>query len=777
MKLLLPLVLLLVFFHTSFAATTWQKTPLTSTFATSLKTTPWGILAGEQDTRLWLNPFNGMYISKDLGKSWNQLGLSGRGVTSIAGWSKEIYATTYYTVNGANGAFKSIDGGVTWTHICNNFSASVVAANKDYVFIGTYTNGLWVYSKATQTCGQRIGDGVLFGPQILALDVKDSKVIATTQGTTYSSTNNGDFPAIVSFFNSKTVSAAKFGSSIILACTSGNQGLYKSSDTLSTWTKIAIFGNHSCGGISFYNNIFYVSEETGTGIYSVFSSQDLGGTWQNTNLDIQNTDGNAKAIEWAFSKPENLFALVPSQGVYSYEIPEKVFDKNPFLRLPWNYSSDDELTDRINSFFDHEYPLLGYSTYPEPAETSQTTLNYLGIRGSQPSMYYSSHDGIDFDLAYGTPVLAAADGTAVYYYCTACGNTIKINHSNGFESIYMHLQKNGLITNSTTNNVTVKKGDQIGLVGLTGNTTGPHLHFGVMDDKNNDGNFNNDYPDGKVDPFGWQAYTTDPWSVYSWHDSTGQHTGTSSTYLWNIPTQQAFGFFAASDKSISLGNKVILIGKNSSQLNLSVFLQDYAKPVLEAAQNNLKYIPHTSFIIDALDNLDNKIDSFDSPVIIKINVGTDDLVNIVITSLKIYFFDDASLSWKPLDTTYDEPSHTLMASTTHFTRFAVFGELAQPIPQTQITVSGNQVEGWYTEFPTIALTNGSNTILYSLDNGDNWETYSVPFLINKEGLTNLLYKAFDANQTSEETREYLIKIDTKGLWKKTIKLVGGRFST
>ena len=61
-------------------------------------------------------------------------------------------------------------------------------------------------------------------------------------------------------------------------------------------------------------------------------------------------------------------------------------------------------------------------------------------------MYYSSHDGYDYSLKYGTNILAPADGFAEYHYCNPCGNSIKINHLNGYQTTYMHLQKEGLIT-------------------------------------------------------------------------------------------------------------------------------------------------------------------------------------------------------------------------------------------------------------------------------------------------------------------------------------------
>ncbi len=85
------------------------------------------------------------------------------------------------------------------------------------------------------------------------------------------------------------------------------------------------------------------------------------------------------------------------------------------------------------------------------------------------------HSGIDFGAPTGQPIKAAYKGEVVISeYSSSAGNYIMINHGNGLATVYMHCSK----LNVSVGQI-VEKGDIIGLVGSTGNSTGPHLHFSV----------------------------------------------------------------------------------------------------------------------------------------------------------------------------------------------------------------------------------------------------------------------------------------------------------
>lgn len=87
------------------------------------------------------------------------------------------------------------------------------------------------------------------------------------------------------------------------------------------------------------------------------------------------------------------------------------------------------------------------------------------------------HTGTDFAASTGTPVWAAASGTVTFAgYKGANGNLVAIRHEDGFETLYAHLHR---IDRSIKRGVTVKQKQNIGTVGSTGRSTGPHLHFSL----------------------------------------------------------------------------------------------------------------------------------------------------------------------------------------------------------------------------------------------------------------------------------------------------------
>ncbi|MEV6191745.1 peptidoglycan DD-metalloendopeptidase family protein [Streptomyces sp. NPDC051920] len=96
---------------------------------------------------------------------------------------------------------------------------------------------------------------------------------------------------------------------------------------------------------------------------------------------------------------------------------------------------------------------------------------YFGQAGVN---WMSVHTGIDFPVSYGTPVMAATDGTVRTQWNSAYGNMMIVTAMDGTETWYCHLS-----TYKVASGTTVKAGDQIAFSGNSGNSTGPHLHFEV----------------------------------------------------------------------------------------------------------------------------------------------------------------------------------------------------------------------------------------------------------------------------------------------------------
>lgn len=85
------------------------------------------------------------------------------------------------------------------------------------------------------------------------------------------------------------------------------------------------------------------------------------------------------------------------------------------------------------------------------------------------------HEGMDFAADIGTPVYATADGVVDWAdWKSTYGNLIELRHGYNYTTRYAHLSKI-LVKKGQM----VKRGDQIGLVGNTGKSTGPHLHYEV----------------------------------------------------------------------------------------------------------------------------------------------------------------------------------------------------------------------------------------------------------------------------------------------------------
>lgn len=87
----------------------------------------------------------------------------------------------------------------------------------------------------------------------------------------------------------------------------------------------------------------------------------------------------------------------------------------------------------------------------------------------------SNHTGIDMACPEGTPIYAAMSGTVAYTgFSSVYGNYVIITHYDGYQTLYAHMSK--IIAKKGT---VVSQGTKIGLVGSTGYSTGPHLHFSV----------------------------------------------------------------------------------------------------------------------------------------------------------------------------------------------------------------------------------------------------------------------------------------------------------
>jgi murein DD-endopeptidase MepM/ murein hydrolase activator NlpD len=89
------------------------------------------------------------------------------------------------------------------------------------------------------------------------------------------------------------------------------------------------------------------------------------------------------------------------------------------------------------------------------------------------------HNGIDLAGRLGTEIFSAADGkvTRVKYSKYGYGNQVIVEHSNGYSTRYAHLGNIYVDFGQE-----IRAGEQVGTLGSTGLSTGPHLHFEVIKD-------------------------------------------------------------------------------------------------------------------------------------------------------------------------------------------------------------------------------------------------------------------------------------------------------
>lgn len=170
-------------------------------------------------------------------------------------------------------------------------------------------------------------------------------------------------------------------------------------------------------------------------------------------------------------------------------------------------------TVRLNSVYDHEYPLYEAEANIDPENAfviTSTVRHYDGTR--YWNLAYSGHNGIDYDLNYEL-VRTSAPGNVTYAgwrepanHQSGEGLYVRIRHNNNYHTIYGHMS----VLRVRTGDEGICEADEfsciLGISGNTGHSTGPHLHFELE-------------PPGStasVNPYGWIGGAgNDPWQNWS----------------------------------------------------------------------------------------------------------------------------------------------------------------------------------------------------------------------------------------------------------------------
>jgi len=157
-------------------------------------------------------------------------------------------------------------------------------------------------------------------------------------------------------------------------------------------------------------------------------------------------------------------------GIQSVKAAFMEHNKEPFYAFKFETDSVRKFTD----FFNEEAKNLRRAFLKAPVQFSRISSRYnLNRRIAYYGFALKPHKGTDFAAAIGTPILATANGTVTESrFKGGNGNYVKIRHNGTYETQYLHMSKRLVKVGQF-----VKQGDVIGLVGMTGNTGGPHVCY------------------------------------------------------------------------------------------------------------------------------------------------------------------------------------------------------------------------------------------------------------------------------------------------------------
>ncbi len=125
----------------------------------------------------------------------------------------------------------------------------------------------------------------------------------------------------------------------------------------------------------------------------------------------------------------------------------------------------------------------GWASPVDLNDPNMMLTSWFGMRSADLFGYAYFHSGVDFSAPVGTPVYAAAGGTVVTAITnqgtatTGYGNVVLIDHGGGVQTRYQHMPPGGV---QVEVGQTVQAGEQIGLIGDSGASSGSHLHFSLL---------------------------------------------------------------------------------------------------------------------------------------------------------------------------------------------------------------------------------------------------------------------------------------------------------
>ena len=205
------------------------------------------------------------------------------------------------------------------------------------------------------------------------------------------------------------------------------------------------------------------------------------------SVDFQRDIHAGDRFEVLYDQPKAKDGTPVGEGTIIYAALEIGGKVKPLYRVTFGDGTVD--------YFDASGQSIRRALLKTPVDGAHVTSTY-GMRMHPLLGYSKMHKGTDFGAAPGTPIFAAGSGVIEEAgFHGAYGRFIKIRHNGRIETAYAHMSR---LARNSYQGARVNQGDVIGFVGTSGRSTGPHLHFEVIVDRQQVNPMSVNLPTGRV---------------------------------------------------------------------------------------------------------------------------------------------------------------------------------------------------------------------------------------------------------------------------------------
>ncbi len=209
----------------------------------------------------------------------------------------------------------------------------------------------------------------------------------------------------------------------------------------------------------------------------------LSATMEEQNLSPYMTDQLANIYAWTVNffklQPGDRFKVIYTEKFIDDTIPAGLKEiKAAYFehrgKPLYAFKFDSNSPEKISGYYDEAANNLKRAFLKSPVKFSRISSRYnLNRRIKYYGYKLRPHRGTDFAAPVGTPILATADGVvSKSEYRGGNGNYVKLRHSGTYETQYLHMKARNVKVGQH-----VSQGDVIGWIGMTGNTSGPHVCY------------------------------------------------------------------------------------------------------------------------------------------------------------------------------------------------------------------------------------------------------------------------------------------------------------